>query len=245
MQNQSIYKYLERKFAEMMMAEGTVRIGTLYDYRKGEENDSQRPDRNEGKMTYVLDVGEEKNVSELPSVFSERIEGNVNFKNITLRAPLDATDCYVYCCSNIFDETLMSNFKADCCVEIFDIDSFAFAIGKNIAVQGLIYNCVLQGPCNYIGHDVDKDFLETSEFLKDKELFGHQSEYRLIYKPLVKDESGQIINGEIRNITDSIAEFNVPVKPELFPVIEPIIISCPEIISYCRIIYGSKESIRQ
>lgn len=236
MKNQPIYKYLERRHAEMMTNEGRIRIGTLFDYRKVEEYDMQRADINEGKMVFVYDIDKEINVTELPDIFADRIEGNANFKNIILRAPLDAPDCYVYCCSQIFDETLMKDFGADCCVEIFDVYAFAEAIGKKLADEGLIYNCVMPGPCNYIGHEVEHNFKETSEFLKDKELFGHQSEYRIIYKPLIKDNDGQIIKAEIKHSTDGIAEFRVPMNAGMsFPAIQPIIITCRKILDFCKL----------
>ena len=70
MKNQSIYKYLERRHTEMMMNEGRIRIGTLFDYRKVEEYDMQRADTNEGKMVFVYDIEKEINVSELPEIFA-------------------------------------------------------------------------------------------------------------------------------------------------------------------------------
>ena len=235
METQKIYKYLSQKHADMMMKEGIIRIGTLYEYRKNEQPDKQRNDNNEGKMSYVYDIDAEINARDLPKIFADLVQEDVNFKNIILKTPLDAQNSYIYCGSQVFDKNLMTEFKTECCVEIFDIKNFVETIGKQLANEGYIYNCVLQGPCNYIGHEVDVNFNETAEFLKDKELYGHQAEYRVIYKPLIYNVHGEIVKAEIESLGNGITEFRTPKREDACaPVIYPIIISCNEIIKFCR-----------
>jgi hypothetical protein len=45
-----LYKHLEPEYAEAMVRDGKVRIGTLFGYRAIEDDDPERGDAGEGKL---------------------------------------------------------------------------------------------------------------------------------------------------------------------------------------------------
>lgn len=238
-----LYKYLkEEKYGKWMVEEGKIRIGTFFDFRKLEK-DKQRGDKNEGKITYSKSVEEDTNVKDLPPILT----GNLNIEGggtLILKSGAKASshgeisDCYLYCASRLHSQDLMKDFKAACCVEIFDVENFYCAIGRTLVEGGYIYEMGIQGDCNYIGHEVGPDFKETSHFLKDKELYGHQAEYRFIYYPLLKDKEGKIFQAIFNKSSDGMQEFGVPVPADfIYPEISYIDITCKDITSFCKLVY--------
>src|SRR5215467_13805693 len=119
-----LYKYLKREYADQLINEGTIKIGTYFEFRKMEE-DKQRGDKDEGKIIYSKIVERDTEVRDLPSIFTENVKieggGKLILKGgAKASAHGEISDCYLFCCSKLYDQKLMTEFEADACIEIFD-----------------------------------------------------------------------------------------------------------------------------
>jgi len=56
MKEEPFYKYLSFEHAEMMVNDGQIRLGTLYEYRNIEKYNPEVGDKNEGKLSRIHDV---------------------------------------------------------------------------------------------------------------------------------------------------------------------------------------------
>jgi hypothetical protein len=235
-----LYKYLKKQFANELINEGKILVGTYYDFRKME--DPQRGDKDEGRIVYSLKVEQDIEVKNLPTT----VKGNLNIEGggkLILKAGAKASshgeidDAYMFCCSRIHDQKLMTDFEADACIEIIDVDNFSLTIAKKLHEMGLIYDLIIEKDCNYIGHEVPHDYKETPHFLKDKNLYGHQAEYRFVFQPILKDDEGKIIKGIINTESNGMQTFGVPVTGNFTrPEIKPVFIYCNDISKFCKLI---------
>jgi hypothetical protein len=130
-----LYKYLEPVWAERMVRDGSVRVGTLHDFRRIEGLDSERGDLHEGVRISLTD-GSPGIVDgkDLPWFLREsfRIPPNVKFqfeKGAVLKVHQNSPDVYVYCTCSKYDEALMELFGG-ACVKISDSTQFFRAITR-------------------------------------------------------------------------------------------------------------------
>lgn len=239
LKNLKLYKYLKRSHAESLINEGKIRIGTYYEFIEM-EHDKQRGDSNEGKMAYIHTVDKDTDVKELPIWPNNlKIEGNGKLiiqKGGQVKISRDSSDNYLFCCSKVYDENLMNDFGADCCIEIFDAENFSQKLFDKLVEAGYIYNHGTSGDCIYSGHDVDLTFKGTAHFLKDIE-YKHQVEYRFVFPPILRDIEGNILESILYKDNDGTTKFRVPNATNFpLPQLKPIIIECKEAARFCRII---------
>ena len=114
----ALFKYLEPVWAERMMKLGSVRIGTLYDYRRIESHGKERGDKEEGVRVSLTDgkagfIGGER----LPWFVRESLPpvDRITFRfaeGAFLEVHQTAPDAYVYCTCSKFDTAIMERFGA-------------------------------------------------------------------------------------------------------------------------------------
>lgn len=126
----SVFKYSERKWNELLLNSGGVRIGTLYDFRKAEHKRGVL-DEHEGtkKVSHYI-----KNYSSsfklgIDHAAVEKfgfIKGDgCTLTDIRFEREFNASDCYVHCTAHLLSQSVMDQFdKADSCVEIFKVGAF-------------------------------------------------------------------------------------------------------------------------
>src|SRR6267378_1684411 len=104
-----LYKYLPPVWAERMLRDGSVRVGTLYDFRRIEVLDSERGDQDEGARISLTDgapgIVEGK---DLPWFVLESLAVPPNVKimfaeGAVLKVQQNSPDAYVYCTCSKYD----------------------------------------------------------------------------------------------------------------------------------------------
>jgi hypothetical protein len=224
------FKYTPKQYADAMLNEGKIRIGTIYGYREGENKEIF--DKEEGIETRVFkqDFNEplpdnfydivghtfgqnlNPNFDDIPNgVFNDFIDNtyieHINYPNV-----------FTYCVTTTADENVMKEFgKNDMgefeemvCIKITDIKQFAFAIDNYLNDEKLSIprNKPFIGNCLYDikerEFNYSKYYNENPKpnvyFLKD-EHFKHQSEFRMIFHSIIEDDTILPFTATIPEIT--------------------------------------------
>lgn len=126
----SVFKYSERKWSELLLSCGGVRIGTLYDFRKDEHKRGVL-DKHEGTKKVFHEIKKySSNVKWGVDHAAVEKFGFIKGDGYTLadmrfERDFDASDCYVHCTAHLLSQSVMDEFdKADSCVEIFKVGAF-------------------------------------------------------------------------------------------------------------------------
>lgn len=139
----SIYKYMASKHAAHMLADGEIRLGTLYTYRNEEEFGPEVGDKDEGTVDLkksgftVIDTADPRST---PAFFRSGLSvGPGSRLQIIARDGIgrrfEDPDCWIYCTSKYFDRAQMISIGYDTCIEIFDIEPFFFAVSREIQTR--------------------------------------------------------------------------------------------------------------
>ena len=127
-----MFKYSERKFIQALLSMGSVRVGTLYDFRRTEHAQGVS-DPQEGKKIVKHELGEHFHVSgsedpnfkTLSNFLNIDRMRDVNFYNCAVSKEFDHPNLFIFCTSKVRSRTTMREFeKAEACVEIIDTQGF-------------------------------------------------------------------------------------------------------------------------
>jgi hypothetical protein len=190
--NPHLYKYIPKQFGDLMISEGKIRIGTLYQYKKMEGRESG--DRFEGDGLAYFDSHGSYGQGDLPQLFGGGIE-LLDGAKITLAGDakfvthVSVPDVYIYCVTTRPDEGIMKEFKCDSCIEIRSVTKFALEIGEVLYDLGLTWSPYpMIRYCDY-GERQRRmmDFQDTLSIYWMKTLnYFHQSEVRFVFHPKLK-----------------------------------------------------------
>lgn len=132
-----LFKYLEPGWANSMVDTGSIRIGTLHDYRRIEALGTERGDEHEGIRITQSD-GKAKVVEgkDFPWFIKDALQiapkVQVHFaEGAKWIVRQETRDMYVYCACSHFDEALITAFGG-ACVEIIDSRAFFSAVTREL-----------------------------------------------------------------------------------------------------------------
>ncbi len=180
------YKYLPRKYADLLVKNGQIRIGTIFTYRKDEIE--ARKDVDEATKTLFTkqiifeadDIPERLKRDKLIKIEGD---GKVIFSNYTIGYP----NAFVYCVSEVLSKEVMESFSdCDTVVEISDCEFVFDNLARSFANAGRIQPDYLIGRCDYSGRKFEGDNSSNAFFLKDAK-YSYQNEIRLVMLPTQKD----------------------------------------------------------
>lgn len=196
----SVYRYAESKWNKALIEKGSVRIGTLYDYRSCEHK-AGISDPHEGikwvhhpirhfdgskeNLAYSsIDARAIEQMGLFASADGGPFKGRIS--NINMIRVLDDPDCFIHCTSYVLGKNVMSEFEgADSCVEIHDYQGFyktlTEAINKVIPVQWGGFSIVQYQPRN---ERFNGDNLGIPASLIKSFDFSTQFEARAVWHPL-------------------------------------------------------------
>lgn len=130
-----LFKYMKSHHLEQFFSTGLIRIGTLYEYRNEEAYGKARGDKEEGTHRtalnapdgMVVDLDQRTPEGELLKKLARKPLSPTKVTmlpgvNVVVRQ--NSPDCYVYCMSASFKETIMNALNCDSCMEIIDPDGF-------------------------------------------------------------------------------------------------------------------------
>lgn len=219
-----LFRYSSNKWNKALLEKGSIRVGTLYDYRKAEHK-AGITDAYEGLKAVSHTISQWSSLEEVadsPSIHSRAIAAlglkddvdkllaanpnGVTFENVEIELRCNYPNVYIHCTSMALCDAVMAEFEgAQSCVEIFDIKGFYRAltteINKFTKVQPRGINLVRYQDRNEVFNGLDLGVPPC--WVKGKDFEG-QFEVRAVWLPL--DEGP----------------------------IEPLFLEVPELADYCR-----------
>lgn len=211
-----LYKYLQRQFLEEFFHRGSLKIGTLSEYRNVEAFGPVIGDRDEGTSSTELGFKRGDEVALGGSSPEARFLRNIlqttpqqcsNMKIVSLVdgynfvSQENSPELYIYCMTEAFDLEVMHQFGCDSCLEITNPASFLSAISHRIR------------------HKARLDGLHPIQYMSRKTTFTSPHQ---VHPALMKDNSF-LAQREWRAVW-------VPTKKQ----IRPLFIDVPRAIRYCR-----------
>ena len=187
-----LYKYLAPKWADAMIQCGSMRIGTLNEYRAMEARDAERGDVGEGTRTLHSDERPRvyNSTTELPPVLRGIACGpgglatnGPNAIVIENRVP----DLYVYCVTEVFDAAVMNAFGG-ACVSIESPAAFFASVDREfrnkLSTLGLSVRDGVLGGCVYASrHQNFHAAVPVHDCFLKPPAYRHQREFRAVWQP--------------------------------------------------------------
>lgn len=219
------YKYLPSQFVDSFYADGSLRLGTLIDFKKMEEEDAERGDANEGKIDF-------DNMN--PNDFYD-LDGPIF-------GSMSCNNSYIFCSSKEYSRHLSQNiFKSDSCIRIDSVE-FYHEITKVVAsrskivasvgdVQYLSRNTIMNDALQWEGLPPQQQFFMAPPVARTKlEKYAHQHEIRAMWEPIV-EESGQILaffsSLSVESFPGHSVEQLKQMRSKINDEIEPVVIQAP------------------
>lgn len=210
-----LYKYIKSEHAEMFFHNGTLRIGTLLDFKRNEDFNKAIGDSNEGSHFPFMDTDQTLYPDEMTESQSKFLEGFINMgpgssmTGLKLVREISSEDYYIFCMTTEPSRKAMEEFNCDKCIEIENPDLFINALTRKI--RKTAGDMAWHGEITYM----DKEYSYLTETTlhpaqtKDIE-YSYQKEYRAIWCR--------------RNGT--------PIDT----ILSPLFIKAPKAIKHCRLI---------
>ena len=203
----SLFRYTSKEYNDSLVNAGSVRIGTLYDFRK-DEHKAGVLDRREGKKT-VSHHAPYASSNDPESVHWRAVKQfgglnvvacrDVNIVNADYQMELHVPDCLIHCTSYEYSVDVLSQFKgADSCVEIIDARRFY----KRLSILiNRIQPAVFGGFQKVIYKTKDEawngsDWAESPLYIKEP-IFSPQCEVRAVWYPNPGDKVEPLILEDI------------------------------------------------
>jgi len=201
-----LYKYLRREHADSFFARGTIRIGTLQEFRRVEEHGNAVGDVDEGQHHTVfsfqgggnIDLSEDSPAAEY---IRKQILGIGDKRaNVTMALHQDtriihrgqSKNYYIYCLTAHFNEASMREFGYNSAIVVHQPEDFLIAISRRIRHRG---TPVYFGPVVYKDkitgwnkpHDVHPALLKSPNY-------AYQHEWRALWDPIGSNSRPIFVN---------------------------------------------------
>ncbi|MEG5938846.1 hypothetical protein UXO69_05125 [Enterobacter hormaechei] len=210
-----LYKYMKSEYAETFLKNGTLRIGTLMDFKKNENFNEAIGDKNEGSHFPQIDFQGKTYTANLNNSQKSFLKGALELPSgsfmsgFSVVREITSKDFYVYCLTIEPSRKAMDVFECDTCIEISNPLNFLSLLTKKVSEKsrGLSWH----GPVSYLDkhYQYDNDPGYHPATTKDIK-YSYQKEYRFIWHSRM---------GSNKDI-----------------VLEPFYIKVPKAIKQCRII---------
>ena len=207
--NISLYKFGKKKYTELAVKKGQIRLGTFFDFRDEEKHRGNILDKKEGIYERITKI----------DMYSGNIQGinkslNTKFKGggliamygVNYSQTMVLPNAFVFCCSSELNESTINAAKIEGYDSVYKINNhlkFSDIIASNLNGKVMLAS---GGFCVYTDNNTIKTNLKAvcSEnlnfnqyFIKRKQ-FERQKEYRLIFSHLNSKNIEPIIISDIR-----------------------------------------------
>ncbi|MEB2409388.1 hypothetical protein QMN27_12230 [Enterobacter asburiae] len=171
----------------MFFKNGTLRIGTLFDFKKNEAFNRAIGDGNEGSHFSFMDTDQTLYIDEMTESQSTFLKGLLplgrgsSITGVQLVRELISEDFYIFCMTTEPSRKAMEEFDCDTCIEIVNPLSFFNAVTKKI--KRTAGDMVWNGQITYI--DKKYSYLDESNLhpAQTKDIkYSYQKEYRVIWQ---------------------------------------------------------------
>ena len=192
-----LYKYMKREFAEKFFREGSLKIGTLFEYKKNEKFNDAIGDKNEGShypFIKINDIGlNSKNITPDEAFFicgDFTLPPGSGLSNMTIQQEIKSDDCYIFCLTTSPSFDAMKEFECDTCIEISNHRTL-FRLMTNKISQN-ITELTWKGRITYQNKTYPFNAENGINPAITKDLkYAYQNEFRVIWTPK-DDNSGQV-----------------------------------------------------
>jgi hypothetical protein len=191
---ETVYKYIMKDFAEDMIKEGKIRIGTGYEYRKDDNKEIQDEDELTGLIRHNIDgtfsdnpaEGEKKLPDGLAPYFTMSNSSNIRIEGMKIKIAHQAADAYMYCVTKTPTKQMMEKFGKNVCIEISSMKDFSDVISKFFFSKGYIPSPGgILDDCIYNGRDILPGEGTDDFYWKKDPRFSPQDEQRLVLPVLL------------------------------------------------------------
>lgn len=192
---QPLYKYLPKRYLEAFLTHGSLKIGTLFEYRKTETYGDVIGDKDEGlhKTELFLPGGGEIDLASIspeadyfrkhllrPDQQDSRVKIILE-DGARIVAHSNSQDLYIYCMTSEYSPSVMKEFGCDACLEIVRPTEFFQAISRKIRYKAKFSGL---GAINYMDKTTHYTQPHTMHpaVMKDVK-YEYQKEWRVIWVP--------------------------------------------------------------
>lgn len=190
-----LFKYMRKQHARLLLTQGKVRIGTLYEFRDLESHGDVVGDAGEGKKSLHLhgkgDTWTAKTIPDFAKTFFNLgPEASMTLEGVTLQLPQESPDHYMFCATSEFNEAALSDFGYDSCIRIDDPRRFFMAISHTIRHQASFVGAF---HCQYTSRDAPYDedngihpaLIKDPKYASQREVRGLWTPHKIPIKPVV------------------------------------------------------------
>lgn len=202
-----VHKYMEMRFARQFVDKGEMRIGTLHDYRSGEElEEAGQVDKFDGvgRSDYTLTGEFDKDT--LPTAYHSIFKLNtppgtpgIIIENCSIASTVNTPNCYIYCTSFPMSQPCQAiSAHTDTMVEIIDPKGLARAIGTafgDVRLRRI-------APIDYTGPDLPLYYDRWDAAFRKRPKYYPQQEVRMLWTSPAKSLEPRLIR--IKNTKDFI-----------------------------------------
>lgn len=186
----TLYKFLPRKYVRAFKKTGSLRVGTLHDFRRSEHG-SEIGDAEEGSIRLRSRdeqvVYDSENLTpdlEWQRPYIEEKFGDIGIKIVAsggMHQHVSVNDCYVFCTGTVFDWSTIDEPSYNACIRIDNPVSFCDAIVREIRgiEPGFHYGTVAYHQKSTYGHSYPG---YHPALVKDP-AYAHQKEFRYMFQP--------------------------------------------------------------
>jgi hypothetical protein len=149
----TLYKFVEKRWHDAFFETGSLRIGTVHQFRDTVAHGVVRGDENEGR--HLVTRRDIKGIVVTPNepLVSEILPPGSLVANMDFSVQRVAADAFIFCTANKFREALFKQWfereRTDSCYVIFDVDGFrravATALGARITDKHFVEHCIYVG----------------------------------------------------------------------------------------------------
>jgi len=184
------YKYMQKKYALEFLRTGSLRIGTLFDFKNTEKHNEAIGDITEGLHTQFIEKYN-TNSQELTQEELDFLRPAIKFDNtkcqldsFRLIKDIQVPDAYVFCISQEYSKKIMDSFECDVCIEISNLKQFLSQIDRKL--RHFVKPMSWAGPITYMErhypfHEEKNIYPATTKEPK----YSYQKEFRVIWDPLI------------------------------------------------------------
>ncbi|MDI6536368.1 hypothetical protein QMA77_05375 [Pantoea ananatis] len=190
-----LYKFISKKYHDEFFRSGSLRLGTIHDFKDIIKHNLGRGDTNEGRHYLSRDFNEMqsfKNVSSEPilrELFDFPDNVTLDIGMLTILSERVSADGFIFCSSGVFDLEIFKRWNADYpeidyCYEISEPEGFFEKITNKIKSSAFFIGA------NYIDYAPDPIPYDSKSagvypaFTKEEKEFSWQREHRVMWAPL-------------------------------------------------------------
>ncbi len=188
----ALFKYIKKEHLDAFFSKGSLKIGSLYEYRKVEQYGDVVGDIKEGinetvferPETYEIDLSDQSPES---NFFRERFD--IKGPGIKILMPAGSKiisrdhspDFYIYCVTTEFSIDAMNAFGCDSCIEIINPELFLHSISKKIRHKASFEGGAPVTYCNKVTNYSSPPPAHPA-LMKSIE-YSYQKEFRWLWRP--------------------------------------------------------------